>query len=63
MTGAEREHKVTVWNEVCTVTVYQKYKTVWIAVGDYMGETKEIKDRSPGTALTAWKNWATYKGG
>jgi hypothetical protein len=38
MIGAEREHKVTVWSTSHTVTVYQKSKSVWVAVGDYMGE-------------------------
>lgn len=63
MMGAEREHKITVWNESCSVTVYQKSKSVWIAVGDYMGERIETKGSSAGSALTAWKNAATYRGG
>jgi hypothetical protein len=62
MLGADRDHKVTVWSQSHTVTVYQKSKSVWIAVGTYMDETKEIRGRSAGTALSAWKNWATYKG-
>jgi hypothetical protein len=41
----QREHKVTVWSTECSVTVYQKYKTVWIAVGYYMDERIECKDQ------------------
>jgi hypothetical protein len=61
--GGEREHTVTVWNERCSVTVYQKSKSVWIAVGDYMGQRIESKGSSAGSALTAWKSTATYRGG
>ena len=44
------EHKVTVWNKPYTISVYQKSKTVWIAVGDYMGERLEAQGRSESTA-------------
>ena len=62
MIGAEREHNVTVWSQSHIVTVYQKSKSVWMAVGMYMDETKESKGSSAGSALAAWKDWATYKG-
>jgi hypothetical protein len=63
MIGAEREHKVIVWGHPFTVTVYQKSKSVWIAVGTYLGERIESKDRSEGSALMRWKEAARYKGG
>ncbi|MDA9437261.1 hypothetical protein [Bradyrhizobium sp. CCBAU 51627] len=63
MIGAEREHKVTVWNETCRVTTYHKHKTVWIAVGTYKGERIETDDSSEGTALKRWKEAAAYRGG
>jgi hypothetical protein len=59
----ERERTVVVWNEPCSVSVYRKSKTVWVAVGEYMGERIEVKDRSEGTALLRWKEAARYKGG
>jgi hypothetical protein len=62
MIGAEREHKVTVWSQSQTVAVYQKSKSVWVAVGDYMDQSIETKGSSAGSALTAWKNAATYRG-
>ena len=62
MIGAEREHKVTVWSQSHTVSTYQKSKSVWVAVGDYMGERIETKGTSVGSVLTAWKNTATYRG-
>lgn len=62
MISAEREHKVTVWSQSHTVTVYQKSKSVWMAVGDYIDQAIETKGSSAGSALTAWKNAATYRG-
>src|SRR5258708_34220025 len=44
------------------VEVYQKSKTVWIAVVDCMGERLETKDSSSGAALKRWKEAAEYKG-
>jgi hypothetical protein len=57
-----KEHHVNVWDKPHVVTVYQKSKTVWIAVGEYMGETIEVKDQSEGAALKRWREAATYKG-
>jgi hypothetical protein len=59
----EREHTVQVWNEPQQVTVYQKSKSVWIAVGIYMGESLEVKDRTESQALKSWREAARYKGG
>jgi hypothetical protein len=58
----EREHKVMVWSESHTVTVYRKLKSVWVAVGDYMGKRIEVQDRSEGAALKRWKEAARYRG-
>jgi hypothetical protein len=44
------------------ITVYQKSKVVWIAVGEYMGERLETKGNSEGTALERWREAARYKG-
>ena len=61
MISAEREHKVTVWSQSHTVTVYKKSKSVWMVVGDYMGQAIETKGSSADSALTVWKNAATYR--
>lgn len=37
-----KDHKVTVWDTPCTVSVYQISRGVWVAVGDYMGERVEV---------------------
>jgi hypothetical protein len=59
----EREHTVQVWNQPEHVTVYQKSKSVWIAVGVYMGERLEVKGRTESQALSHWREAARYKGG
>ncbi len=49
------EHRVEVWGKSYTVTTHQKSKSVWIAVGDYMGKRIEVKDRSEATAIKRWR--------
>lgn len=56
------EHTINVWDRPQTVEVYQKSKSVWIAVGDYMGERIEVKGTSRTSALAAWKEAARYRG-
>jgi hypothetical protein len=53
---------VTVWNERIEIEVYQKSKSVWIAVGEYMGERLEVKGRTESQATGAWREAARYKG-
>jgi hypothetical protein len=62
MMGSEREHKVTVWSTSHSVTVYQKTKSVWVAIGSYMDVRIETKGSSAGSAIAAWKSAATYRG-
>ena len=59
----EREHKVDVWGQPQQVSVYQKSKSVWIAVGHYLGELVEVKGRSESQALMLWRETARYRGG
>jgi hypothetical protein len=35
--GPVYEHTVYVWEVAHVITVYQKSKSVWIAIGDYVG--------------------------
>ncbi len=55
-------HHVEVWGKPYTVITRQKFKSVWIAVGEYMGETIRTEDRSKGAAVKRWKERARYKG-
>ncbi len=51
---------VYVWNEPIEIDVYQKSKTVWIAVGEYRGQYYEVKRSTPGAAAKAWAEAARY---
>jgi len=56
------ERRVNVWGKRYTITVYQKSKTVWFAVGEYMDETISVQGRTASTAAKRWAEWARYKG-
>jgi hypothetical protein len=47
--------RVVVWGKPMFVEVHQQSPSVWVAVGDYMGQRIEAKDR---TAMTAAKRWS-----
>ena len=57
-----REQTVEVWGETHTISVYQKSKNMWVAVGEYMGQRIEITDRSPTAAAKLWTETARYRG-
>jgi len=56
------EQTVNVWDKPHKITVYRKSKSVWIAVGEYMGERFEVKGRTESQAASAWREAARYKG-
>ena len=53
---------VQVWDKPYEITVHQKSKSVWIAVGEYMGERIEAKGSSESAAVKHWREAARYKG-
>ena len=53
---------VIVWDKPHEITVHQKSKSVWIAVGEYMGERLEVKRSSATQATSAWREAARYRG-
>ncbi len=55
-------HNVEVWGKSYTVYTRQRTKSVWIAVGAYMGKMIEVKDRSEATAIKKWQDAARFKG-
>jgi hypothetical protein len=57
------KRSVRVWDgdEPCEITIFQKSKSVWIAVGQYMGKTLEVQGRSAGSAASLWRDAAHYK--
>lgn len=56
-------YTVEVWDKPVEVSVHQRSKSVWIAVGYYMDQRIEVKASSATSALSHWRNAATYKGG
>ncbi len=56
------KHIVNVWEQQIEITVYQRSKSVWIAVGQYMGKTIEVQGRSEGSATGLWRDAARYRG-
>ena len=56
------DRTVMVWGKPVQISIHQKSKTVWIAVGYYMGEHIETKGRSADSATTLWRDTAKYKG-
>jgi len=53
---------VRVWDQPQEITVYQKSKSVWVAVGEYMGERVETKGSSASAAAKHWQDAAQYRG-
>jgi hypothetical protein len=53
---------VEVWGKRCELETYQKSGSVWVASGEYMGESHSTQDRSETTAVKRWREWAEYKG-
>lgn len=53
---------VNVWDKPHEITVHQKSKSVWIAVGEYMGERLEVKGKTESQAANNWREAARYKG-
>ena len=53
---------VKIWDQEVTVSLHQSSKTVWHAVGQYMGQRIETKGRTWSQALSLWRGAATYKG-
>jgi hypothetical protein len=56
------EERVGVNGRLHTITVIQKSKTVWFAVGDYRGERIEVKGTSAKNAAKYWVEAARYRG-
>jgi len=56
------EHIVEVEDRPHKIAVRQKSKSVWIAAGEYMGESLVVQDHSEATAIKCWCDAARYKG-
>ena len=59
------EHIIKIWEKPHAVSVHRESKSVWVAIGDYMGESIRVQGRSESAALRHWceaaRNKATEK--
>jgi hypothetical protein len=60
MTQQAYKRTVHVWAVPHIITVYQKSKTVWVAVGDYRGERIEIEGSSA-NVTAKWVETARFR--
>lgn len=56
------KHTVDVWGKPYNIEIRQKSKTVWVAVGTFMGEPIEVKRSSARAAAKAWREAARFRG-
>jgi hypothetical protein len=56
------ERHANVRDKLYPIEVDQKSKTVWVAVGEYMGKTIRVEARSERTAISHWAEAARYAG-
>ena len=61
MTRQVYERTVYVWAIPHVITVHQKSKAVWVAVGDYRGGRIEAKGSSADAAANYWADAARFK--
>jgi hypothetical protein len=54
------KERVYVRDEPVDIDVYQKSKTVWIAVGEYRGKRVEVKRSTRMAVARAWASAAAY---
>jgi hypothetical protein len=57
------ERTVLLFDTPCTITISHRSKTVWVAVGDYMGERIEVKGSSANNAAKYWVDAARFRSG
>jgi hypothetical protein len=56
-----RKQTVVVWNVSYEIITYQNSPSVWFAVGDYMGESINVKASSASAAANKWREAARYR--
>ena len=61
MNDRELKRKVSVLGQLHEVNVYRQSERVWIAVGDYMGQTIRVQNQGDGAAVKSWSEAARHK--
>ena len=57
------KRSVRVWDgdNPCEISLVQKSKSVWVAVGEYMGKRIEVQGRTANNATAIWRDAAHYR--
>jgi hypothetical protein len=57
------KHIVKPWenDEPCEITVEQKSKSVWIAVGQHIGKEVRVQGRTESNVVAKWRDAAHYR--
>lgn len=48
------DHTVTVGRKRCRITVYPESESIWVAVGDYLKTSIEVKGASEAAVIVLW---------
>lgn len=62
--GLTLKRFVRVWEgdaEPTEITLVKKSKTVWVAVGEYMGKRIDVQGRTANNAASLWRDAAHYR--
>ena len=57
-----KERTVLLYDTPCTIAISHRSETVWVAVGDYIGERIEVKGSSANVAAKHWVEAARSRG-
>jgi hypothetical protein len=55
------ERTIDVGGQTCTIQVYRFARSIWIAVGDYLGEQLRTRGSNAEQAARAWRRAAEFK--
>lgn len=57
-----KERTVLLYDTPCTIAIFHPTKTVWVAVGDYIGKRVKVKGSSANVAAKRWVEAARFRG-
>jgi hypothetical protein len=57
-----KERTILLYDAPCTITISHPAKTVWVAVGDYMGNRIKVKGTSGNVAAKHWIDATRLRG-
>jgi hypothetical protein len=55
------ERVIDVGGQACRIQVYRLARSIWVAVGEYLGEQLRTRGNSAGNAAIAWRRAAEFR--